>query len=111
MRSLLEELMASLGGMVLVGAASTEAEARLWLADHLAGWDMVILDLVLAQGSGFGVLAHARQLAPGRRLIVFSGFASAGVRERCLALGADAVFDKARPQEFMQWLAAQAAAG
>jgi CheY-like chemotaxis protein len=108
MRALLEELMASLGGMALVGNSTTEAEARLWLSENLGGWDLVITDLVLAQGSGFGVLAHARQWAPKRRIVVFSGFATAGVRAHCLDLGAEAVFDKAEPEKFLAWLAAQA---
>lgn len=103
-RSLLQEAMASIGNVQVQGSAATEAEAIDWMKEHLGEWDAAVLDLVLEQGSGLGVLARTVAL-PGRgKLIVFSGFATSGVREHCTRLGADLVFDKADPANFLRWL-------
>ena len=104
LRSLVQELFASIGGFELAGSATTEAEARLWLEDNLAGWDLAIVDLVLDQGSGIGVLAHAKKKWPARKVVVFSSYVSPGIRTHCLALGADGVFGKDETGEFVSWL-------
>lgn len=104
MRGLLGELFASLGGLDVVGSASNEAEARLWLDDHPGGWDVIVIDLVLEQGSGMEVIRHAKADAAGGKVVVFSSYASAGVRQHCLDLGADAVFDKGDSSAFIRWM-------
>lgn len=106
-RSLMSELFASIGGLRLVGAAGTEAEARLWLDEHPGGWDLAIVDLVLEQGSGFGVIQHAARQRQRGTLVVFSSYASAGIRKHCLRAGADAVFDKAQTEAFIRWIDGQ----
>lgn len=111
MHVLMEELFSSLGGLRLAGKAATEAEARLWLEQHEGQWDLLIVDLVLSEGSGFSVIEHAAQQTPHGEIVAFSGYASAGVRQRCLQLGASAAFDKAQTEEFLSWLAAFAATG
>lgn len=74
----------------VVGHADDEAGALHWLHDHAV--DLVIVDLFLKAGSGLGVL---RAAAPGAaRLVVLSNYATVLMRTRCLALGADSVFDK-----------------
>jgi DNA-binding NarL/FixJ family response regulator len=104
LRGLISELFAALGGFRIVGTASTEAEARLWMEDHAGGWDLAIVDLVLDQGSGIGVLGHARKLPAKGRIVVFSSYASPGIVAHCIALGADAVFHKADPNGLIAWL-------
>lgn len=104
MRSLMEELFSAIGGVRVVGTATTEAEAKLWLLDNSGGWDLAIVDLVLDQGSGLGVLKYSKEKWPQRRVVVFSGFASPGIREYCMRLGADAVFDKVQTEAFIAWL-------
>jgi CheY-like chemotaxis protein len=104
MQVLMEELFATLGDAVLAGCANTEAEAVFWLEHHRADWDLLVLDLVLAQGSGINVIARARKASPHGKIAVFSGYASAGIAEHCRRLGADAVFDKANTEPFVQWL-------
>lgn len=90
-------------------SATTEAEAKLWLDDHPEAWDLAIVDLVLAQGSGMGVVTQARRTAsPGAKIVVFSGYASPGIRAHCLALGADAVFEKSETGQFISWLTREA---
>ena len=104
MQILLQELFVTLGNATLVGCANTEAEAIFWLEQHPGGWDVAILDLVLAQGSGINLIARAKQSNAQGKVVVFSGYASAGIMEHCVRLGADAVFDKAATETFVQWL-------
>jgi DNA-binding NarL/FixJ family response regulator len=74
----------------VVGSSDAEDDAMRWLRSHAV--DLVIVDLFLKGGSGLGVLKAA---APGgARHVVLSNYATAAMRARCLALGADRVFDK-----------------
>ena len=78
----------------VVGYAEDEYTATRWLsqADNDAG--LVIIDIFLKTGSGLGVL-HDSALWPQRRkMVVLSNYATADMRLRCLALGADRLFDK-----------------
>jgi DNA-binding NarL/FixJ family response regulator len=102
---LMTELFSFVGGLHVVGIEATEAEARLWLDENVGGWDVAVIDLMLAQGSGMGVLQHAGHSSPKGQVAVFSGYVSPGVRQHCLNLGADAVFDKAETGAFTAWLA------
>jgi DNA-binding NarL/FixJ family response regulator len=103
MRNLLRELFDSIGGFTTVGTASTEAEANLWLDDHPGGWDVAVVDLVLEQGAGMNVIRRCKSDPQGGRVVVFSSYATAGVREHCIELGADAVFDKGDTAGFIGW--------
>lgn len=105
MRGLLGELFASIGGFNVVATASTEAEANLWLDEHPGGWDVTIIDLVLEQGSGMNVIRRCKADPQGGRIVVFSSYATPGVRQHCLDLGADAVFDKGETAQFIAWFA------
>lgn len=99
------DLLASIGDFTLVGVARTEAEAKLWFSEHPGGWDLAIVDLVLDQGTGMAVVPKAREAARGRggNIVVFSDYASEGIRRHCLRLGADAVFLKTETREFMDY--------
>jgi len=99
------DLLAGIGDFRLVSALGTEAEAKLWLAENPGAWDIAVVDLVLDQGSGMSVIPSAAQSARlyGGTVVVFSDYASAGIREHCLRLGADAVFLKSQMQEFMDY--------
>ena len=77
-----------------VGTADSENEAKAWLNDHPAQWDLAIVDLFLKQGSGLGVLAACRGRSPWQKVVVLSNYATADIRQRCAQLGVDAVFDK-----------------
>lgn len=105
MHQLISELFATSTSFVLAGTAVTEAEARLWLKEHASGWDLAIVDLVLKEGSGFGVVQRAREVNKHNPVLVFSGYLSPGVTLHCLELGATAVLDKAQANSLLQWLA------
>ena len=103
-----ESLIATLEELApvkVVGSAEEEDAALLWLSANRV--DLVIVDLFLKGGSGLGVLRAAQQaqqepLRPGElndrgerpRHVVLSNYATPAMRERCLELGADGVFDK-----------------
>lgn len=77
-----------------VGFATSEDEASDWLREHAGQWQLAIVDLFLKQGSGLGVVKACLARKPSQRVVVLSNYATLDVRERCAALGVDAVFDK-----------------
>lgn len=77
-----------------VGFAETENDARRWLRDHAADWQLAIVDLFLKQGSGLGVLQACATRGPQQKVVVLSNYATPDIRKRCAQLGVDAVFDK-----------------
>ena len=90
-----ENLIATLEELApvrVVGTAEGESDARNWLASHRV--DLVIIDLFLKSGSGLGLLRNPPRGPPGARHVVLSNYATDEMRARCLALGADDVFDK-----------------
>ena len=108
MHSLMRDLFAAVGGVQLVATASSEGEAKLWLEDHPGAWDVAVLDLVLQQGSGMGVIRPCKQSHPQGRVAIFSSYVTPVIRAHCLALGADAVFGKDETTQFVMWLHALA---
>ena len=105
MQGLMNDLFSSMGGFRVIAAATTEAEANLWLEDHPGGWDLAIVDLVLDQGAGMNVIRRCKADPNGGRIAVFSSYATPGVRQHCIDLGADEVFDKSETERFIAWCA------
>lgn len=103
MRGLLGDLFSSMGGFRVIASATTEAEANYWLDEHKGDWDLAIVDLVLDQGAGMNVIRRCKANPNGGRVVVFSSYATPGVRAHCLELGADAVFDKSETESFIAW--------
>ncbi|MFT3718633.1 response regulator [Pseudorhodoferax sp.] len=79
--------------------ADSEEDAARWLRQHPDGWELAVIDLFLREGSGLGVLAACRRRRPRQRAVVLTNYADPGIRGRCLAMGADAVFDKSTELE------------
>jgi two-component system OmpR family response regulator len=80
----------------VVGGAASELDAVLQLSVRALQCDLVIVDIVLKQGTGLGVLAEPAVRRPGRRFVVLSNYATPDIAHRALQLGADRVFDKSR---------------
>lgn len=78
----------------VVWAAETEVDALSLLAQHPDEWDLAVIDVFLKQGSGLAILARCQERHPDQRVAVLTNYATQDTRRRCLALGADAVFDK-----------------
>ena len=95
----LESLIAALEELApvhVVGTAADESVAVDWLRADGEHCDLVIIDIFLRTGSGLGVIAAARHKRPGAALVVLSNYATDEMHARCLASGADRVFDKSR---------------
>lgn len=86
--------MAELADTRVVACAASEAEATAWLREHPLEWQLAVIDMFLKEGTGLGVLRGCRARARGQRAVVLTNYADADIRAQCLALGADAVFDK-----------------
>ena len=94
-------LQASLGEAInevceaeVVGIADTESGAVTWLNSHPREWRLAVLDLFLRAGTGFGVLEQLVPPSSRAHVIVLTNSATEENRNRCLALGALAVYDK-----------------
>jgi DNA-binding NarL/FixJ family response regulator len=101
----LKEVLRELPGVSLVDTLNRESAAIEKIA--LGGIDVIILDLHLARGTGFGVLrsiksaAHANNQANNDRpvAIIFTNYDLPEYRRQALALGAQHFLDKARDFE------------
>ncbi len=97
-RVIRENLIATLEELVpaeVVGVAEDETTAVQWLTATRHVAELVIVDIFLKSGSGLGVLRALQDHLPHRtRVVVLSNFTTPEMRRRCLALGADQVFDK-----------------
>jgi two-component system OmpR family response regulator len=93
-RENLVDALEELTCMKVAGSSATENEALAWLEQNTDGWDLVIVDLFLKQGSGIHLAQRIRRLRPNQKIVVFSNYINASVRKRCAQLGVDAVFDK-----------------
>ncbi len=93
-RENLIDTLAELANVKTVGAAGTEGEGCSWLTNNGDKWDLAIVDLFLREGNGLGVLASCMDRRPQQKVVVLSNYATPEMRSRCMALKADAVFDK-----------------
>ena len=92
-----DSLIATLEELVsvkVVGTAEDEAGAVQWMLQSKQPVDLMIIDIFLKSGSGLGVLRAASALPPSVKRVVLSNYATVDMRRKCLALGADRVFDK-----------------
>lgn len=95
----LESLIAALEELApvhVIGTAADESVAVDWLGANGEHCDLLIIDIFLRTGSGLGVIAAARRKRPDAALVVLSNYATDEMQARCLASGADRVFDKSR---------------
>lgn len=88
-----------LADVQVVGSVGNEQDAVRELEQRANELDLVIVDIFLTTGSGLGVLRSARDLKLTARRVVLSNYATADMRQRCLAMGADQVFDKSSELE------------
>jgi DNA-binding NarL/FixJ family response regulator len=109
MQGVVLDLLATVGDFQLVHSVSTEAEANLWLDENKGAWDLAVIDLILEQGTGLGVVARTRDRPASSKVVVFSDYATEGIRKHCVKLGADAAFQKSEDlQAFLAFCSAVA---
>jgi DNA-binding NarL/FixJ family response regulator len=88
----LRELIAQLPDMELVGVADTQAAALTMLVDLVP--EVLILDLHLRTGNGFGVMRGLANIVPPPKVIVLTSFVLPEYRRRALTLGVNVFLDK-----------------
>src|SRR5512134_3277886 len=91
----LTETLAPLAGVELVAAVADEASAVGVAAAEQV--DVIILDLQLRQGTGFGVMQRLGAKRP--TIIVFTNYVLPEYQRRAAALGVDYFLNKARDYE------------
>jgi DNA-binding NarL/FixJ family response regulator len=92
------DLAAALGCTVLdVLARGTDATE--WLQTNRDRAEAVVLDLLLLDGSAFGLIPRAKKHQPRAAVVVFSDFVTPTIAEKCRRLGADAVFAQSQVPE------------
>ena len=90
----LAEALRQLPGIELIAAVDTEAAARAAVARERV--DVMILDLHLKQGNGFGVLRALSQTPDKPFIVVFTNYDLPQYKDAALALGAAHFMDKVR---------------
>jgi len=94
----LRECLRELPGVSLVDTINRESAAIEKIA--LGGIDVIILDLHLERGTGFGVLRSIKAAAGDRPIaIIFTNYDLPEYRRQAMALGAQHFLDKARDFE------------
>jgi CheY-like chemotaxis protein len=93
----LVDLLSEPGRIAVAAQAATQSDAVLRLQEST--YDVLVVDIELAEGNGVGVIRQARQLYPPDAqplIVVLTNYASDFVREHCFAAGADYFLDKMR---------------
>lgn len=97
-----QNLVATLEEMApvqVVGYADDADSAIAHLSHDPPPCDLAILDVLLRRGSGVDVLKALQSRDRRPRCVVLTNYATKLIREHCLALGADRVFDKSAEVE------------
>jgi two-component system, OmpR family, response regulator len=91
------DLLSEPGRIEVAAQAATQSEAVSRLQE--GAFDVLVVDIELAEGNGVAVIRHARQLYPPDAqplIVVLTNYASDFVRDHCFAAGADYFLDKMR---------------
>jgi CheY-like chemotaxis protein len=91
------DLLSEPGRVEVAAQATTQSEALARLQQ--SAFDVLVVDIELAEGNGVAVIRAARQLYPPDAqplIVVLTNYASDFVRDHCFAAGADYFLDKMR---------------
>ncbi|MDM0113865.1 response regulator [Variovorax sp. J22R133] len=86
--------LADLGSASVMATAESEQEAIGWLARHKGQWDLAVVDFILKEGTGLGVVKWCDGREPNQRVVVLTNYPTQATRTACMEAGADALFDK-----------------
>lgn len=103
----LVELLSEPGRLSIAAKAATQSDAVLRLRE--ASFDVLVVDIELAEGNGVAVIRQARQLYPPDAqplIVVLTNYASDFVRDHCFAAGADYFLDKMRDISMLKGIVA-----
>jgi CheY-like chemotaxis protein len=103
----LVDLLSEPGRLAVAAQAATQSEALTRLKEAM--FDVLVVDIELAEGNGVAVIRHARQLYPPEAqplIVVLTNYASDFVRDHCFAAGADFFLDKMRDISMLKGIVA-----
>ena len=106
-RERLEAMLAGVPGASVVGHAGGATEALRSILEKRP--DLVVLDVQLAEGSGFDVLRELHARAPELKVVMLTNYSSDPYRQIAERFGARAFLDKTREFERVREVLAQAA--
>ena len=93
-REQLRLLFEGIDGVRVVHTADRVQGILGWLADNPRGWDLLVLDIFLAEGHGYQVLRACRERQAHQRAVLLTSYTREPAASQAITLGADAVFDK-----------------
>jgi CheY-like chemotaxis protein len=93
----LSELLAGISGLDITAVVDNEAAAL--VAVTAGNIDVILLDLHLREGTGFGVLRGMNKLARRPVCVVLTNYDLAEYRRTATALGAEYFLDKVRDMD------------
>jgi DNA-binding NarL/FixJ family response regulator len=91
-------------GFHVLSIIGKESVATEWFEAHRDEADVVVLDLLLLEGSGFNLIERAKVHQSHAKVVIFSSYATPAVAEKCLRMGADAVFLKSELDDLTVYL-------
>lgn len=100
-QGLASDLAQSSHELEIVGYAETEGQAKDWLTANPNGWDLLLVDIFLRQGTGAGVVRHCKNRNPTQCLFVMTSEPIAHIIAHCMHLGADDAYNKMTDHEEM----------
>ena len=103
----LVDLLSEPGRLAVAAQAATQVDALSRLKE--APYDVLVVDIELAEGNGVAVIRQARQLYPPEAqplIVVLTNYASDFVRDHCFAAGADYFLDKMRDISMLKGIVA-----
>jgi DNA-binding NarL/FixJ family response regulator len=106
--NLIANIVNNVAGVSLAESVGSEADA-IEAVNH-GNVDVVILDLQLRTGTGFGVLRAMRKMARQPAVVVLTNFALSTYRDSALALGARHFLDKSRDYDRLPGILSELAA-
>lgn len=106
--NLIANIVNDVSGVSVTESVGSEADAI--AAVNHGNVDVVILDLQLRSGTGFGVLRAMRKMARRPAVVVLTNFALNTYRESALALGARHFLDKSRDYDRLPGILSELAA-
>ena len=106
-REQLRSLLEALDGVKVVHTADNDKDAIEWLATHGGQWDLLVLDIFLAEGHGFKVLRACSPRRPHQRAVFLTSYTRDPAYAQARALGADAVFNKVDVGDFLAYIVRQ----
>jgi len=101
------DLLSEPGRVEVAAQASTQSEAVSRLQQD--AFDVLVVDIELAEGNGVAVIRAARQMYPPDAqplIVVLTNYASDFVRDHCFAAGADYFLDKMRDISMLKGIVA-----